>query len=143
MGRAVSNSTLAAMEAPLFAIADADIDITPALFDRFFATFPEQRAPFINLDAAAGRMTNETIEAMIGLATNEHWVPTTIINFVDLHRNYGDFPASLYAAFIDMTVDALAQAAGTAWTTDSSAVWRIQADRLKAMVAEALVRPTS
>jgi hemoglobin-like flavoprotein len=137
------SSALAAMEAPLFAIAEANIDITPALFDRFFEAFPEQRAPFINLDAAAGRMTNETIEAMIGLATNEHWVPTTIINFVDLHRNYGDFPASLYAAFIDMTVDALAHAAGSAWTKDSNTAWRTQADRLKAMVAEAVVRPTS
>ena len=132
-----------AMEAPLFAIADSDIDITPALFDRFFATFPEQRAAFINLDAAAGRMTNETIEAMIGLATDEHWVPITIINFVDLHRNYGDFPASLYAAFIDMTVDALAHAAGAAWTDESNAAWRAQADRLKAMLAEAVVRPIS
>jgi hypothetical protein len=134
---------ITAMDAPLFAIAEADIDITPALFDRFFATFPEQRAPFLNLEAAAGRMTNETIEAMIGLATNEHWVPTTIINFVDLHRNYGDFPASLYAAFIDMTVDALADAAGVAWTGESNAVWRAQANRLKAMVAEAVERPTS
>lgn len=137
------DAVITAMEAPLFAIAEANIDITPALFDRFFATFPEQRAPFLNLDAAAGRMTNETIEAMIGLASNEHWVPTTIINFVDLHRNYGDFPASLYAAFIDMTVDALAEAAATAWTGESNAAWRAQADRLKAMVAEAVVRPTS
>ena len=118
------------MEMPLFAIAEADVDITPALFERFFATFPEQRAPFINLDAAAGRMTNETIEAMIGLATNEHWVPTTIINFVDLHRNYGDFPASLYVAFIDMTVDTLADAAGDAWTNESNAAWRAQADQI-------------
>jgi hemoglobin-like flavoprotein len=137
------SSAIAAIEASLFAIAEANIDITPALFERFFETFPEQRAPFLNLDAAAGRMTNETIEAMIGLATNEHWVPTTIVNFVDLHRNYGDFPASLYAAFIDMTVDALAQAAGTAWAPESNAAWRAQADRLKAMVAEAVVRPTS
>jgi hypothetical protein len=134
---------LTAMEAPLFAIAEANIDITPTLFDRFFATFPEQRAPFLNLDAAAGRMTNETVEAMIGLATNEHWVPTTIINFVDLHRNYGAFPASLYAAFIDMTVDCLAHAAGAAWTSESNAAWRGQANRLKAMVAEAVVPPTS
>jgi hemoglobin-like flavoprotein len=130
------------MEAPLFAIAEADIDITQGLFDRFFASFPEQRAAFINLEAAAGRMTNETIEAMIGLANNEHWVPTTIINFVDLHRNYGDFPASLYAAFIDMTVDALAQAAGAAWTEASDIAWRTQATRLNAMIAKA-VDPTS
>jgi hypothetical protein len=135
---------LTAMETPLLAIAEADIEITTALFDHFFATFPEQRALFLNLDAAAERMTNETIEAMMGLATDEQWVPTTIINFVDLHRNYGDFPASLYAAFIDMTIDALAHAAGAAWTHESDAAWRTQAERLKAMVAEAVeIRPTS
>jgi hemoglobin-like flavoprotein len=130
------------MEAPLFAIAEANIDITPALFDRFFATFPEHRAAFLNLEAAAGRMTNETIEAMIGLATNEHWVPTTIINFVDLHRNYGNFSAALYAAFVDMTVDTLAEAAGTGWNEESNAAWRAQATRLNAMIAKA-VAPTS
>ena len=138
----MSNSLLSEMEAPLFAIADADIDITPALFERFFATFPEHRAAFINLEAAAGRMTNETIEAMIGLATNEHWVPTTIINFVDLHRNYGNFSAQLYAAFVDMTVDALAQAAGAAWTEASNIAWRTQATQLNAMIARAVI-PTS
>jgi hypothetical protein len=131
---------IAAMEAPLFAIAEADIDITPALFERFFATFPEQRAPFINLDAAAGRMTNETIEAMIGLATNEHWVPTTIINFVDLHLNYGDFPVSLYAAFIDMTVDALADAAGDAWTMVITPYFLITASSSDLPIPSALPR---
>ena len=131
-----------AMEAPLFAIAEADIDITPILFARFFAAFPEHRAAFLNLDAAAGRMTNETIEAMIGLATDAHWVPTTIINFVDLHRNYGHFPASLYAAFVDMSVDTLAQAAGASWTPTSDAAWRAQAARLNAMIASAVEEPS-
>jgi hypothetical protein len=134
----MSNSMLSAMEAPLFAIAEADIDIAPILFDRFFAAFPERRAVFINPDAARGRMTNVTIEAMIGLATDEYWVPTTIVNFVDLHTIYGDFPASLYAAFIDLVVDTLADSAGSAWTTESNAAWRTQADRLKAMVVEAI-----
>jgi hemoglobin-like flavoprotein len=132
----------AAMETPLCTIADAGINIVPALFARFFTSFPEQRAAFINFEAAAGRMTNETLEAMIGLATNQHWVPTTIINFVDLHRNYGDFPASLYAAFVDMAVDVLAEAAGDAWSEASDIAWRTQATRLNSMIAQAVI-PTS
>jgi hemoglobin-like flavoprotein len=135
-------TTITAMEAPLFAIAEANIDIVPALFARFFATFPQHRTAFINLEAAAGRMTNETIEAMIGIATNENWVPTTIINFVDLHRNYGDFSAALYAAFVDMTVDALAEAAGDAWNNEGNSAWRAQAIRLNTMIAQAVI-PTS
>lgn len=133
-----STDLIGVMEAPLFAIAEADIDIARALFDRFFAAFPEHRAVFINPDAARGRMTNETIEAMIGLATDEYWVPTTIVNFVDLHRIYGDFPASLYAAFIDLVVDTMADAAGPAWTSEADTAWRTQAQRLKAMVSEAI-----
>ena len=131
-------STVDTMEAPLFAIAEADIDIVPGLFARFFATFPEHRAAFINLDAAATCMTNETIEAMIGLAAEAAWVPTTIINFVDLHRNYGSFSVSLYAAFVDMTVDALAAAAGASWTSQSNAAWREQAAKLNILIAEAI-----
>jgi hemoglobin-like flavoprotein len=129
---------IAAMEAPLFAIAEADIDIAPILFDRFFSVFPERKATFINPEASRGRMTNETIEAMIGLATNAQWVPTTIVNFVDLHQIYGDFPASLYNGWIDLLLDTLAEAAGSAWTAESDKAWRTQGERLKAMVAEAI-----
>jgi hypothetical protein len=136
----VGSSTVEAMEAPLFAITEADADIIPVLFERFFATFPEHCTAFINLDAAATRMTNETVEAMIGLATGEAWVPTTIINFVDLHRNYGRFDAPLYAAFVNMTVDAIATAAGAAWTAQSNAAWRKQAARLNSLIAEAIAK---
>jgi hemoglobin-like flavoprotein len=128
-------SDVAAMEQTLVAIADAEIDIAPALFDRFFAAFPEHRAAFYNLDAARARMTNETLEAIYGLASDEHWVATTVTNFVDLHRNYGTYSAELYAAFIDMTVDTLAEAVGLQWTGRSEAAWRAQATRLKTMIA--------
>lgn len=127
-----------AMHAGLDAVGQAEVDIAPPLFDRFLAAHPEQRAAFINLDAARGRMTSETIEAMLGLAADEPWVATTVINFVDLHRNYGAFPASLYDDFIDAAVDLLAEAAGTGWTRACDQAWRTQAARLKAMVADAI-----
>jgi hemoglobin-like flavoprotein len=130
-------SDSAEMEATLVAVAEADIDIIPTLFDRFFATFPEQRPAFINLAAASGRMTNETIEALVGLATDESWVPVTITNFVDLHRNYGEIPQGHYTAFVDMVVDALADAAGAEWNDHQAQAWRTQAKRLNMMIAEA------
>ena len=122
------------MEVTLCAL---EIDITPPLFDAFFTAFPEQRAAFHNLDAAAGRMTNETVEALIGIASDEPWVTTTIINFVDLHRNYGSFTPELYAAFVDMTVDTLARAVGSEWTPAQDGAWRRHAGRLNQMIAEA------
>ncbi len=125
------------MEATLVAIAEANIDIIPGLFERFFATFPEQRPAFINLAAASGRMTNETIEALVGLAADESWVPVTITNFVDLHRNYGEIPQSHYMAFVDMVVEELANAAGSGWNDHQERAWRTHAQRLNAMIAEA------
>ena len=125
------------MEATLVAIAEADIDIIPGLFERFFAAFPEQRPAFINLAAASGRMANETIEALVGLAADESWVPVTITNFVDLHRNYGEIPQAHYTTFVDMVVDALADAAAAGWNDQQERAWRSQAGRLNAMIAEA------
>jgi hypothetical protein len=127
----------AQMERTFLAIADRGVDIAPLLFERFLGSFPEQRETFTNLQAAMGRMTNETIEALMGLATSEFWVPVTITNFVDLHRNYGEIPLAQYVAFVDMVVDALADAAGPGWTCAQELAWRTQAKRLNGMIAEA------
>ncbi|MGP1281654.1 MAG: globin domain-containing protein [Parasphingopyxis sp.] len=123
------------MTALLEAAGEAGVDIVPIVFDRFFAEFPEARALFPHVEAAAGRMVNETLEAMLGLAENAWWVETTIVNFVDLHRNYGAIPAAQWTAWVDMTVDALAEAAGEG--ADGERAWRRQAGRLKAMIRAA------
>jgi len=127
----------AEMEKTLLAIADTGVDIAPLLFERFLAAFPGQRATFTNLEAAMGRMTNETVEALMGLATGEYWVPVTIANFVDLHRNYGVIPLAQYVAFVDMVVDALAKAASSGWSSEQDTAWKAQAKRLNLMIADA------
>jgi hemoglobin-like flavoprotein len=127
----------AEMETTLLAIAETGTDIAPLLFERFLAAFPEQRAAFTNLEAAMGRMTNETVEALMGVASGEFWVPVTITNFVDLHRNYGTIPLAQYVTFVDMVVDTLAEASGTGWSSAQEAAWRAQATRLNRMIADA------
>lgn len=129
----------ATMEASLIAVAEAGIDIRHALFERFLAAFPERREAFLNLDAASRRMTDETLQAMLGLATGEGWVWPQIAELVVTHRNYGALRAEEYEAFVDMTVDALADAAGAAWSPDCDAAWRGQGAALKAMIHRALV----
>ncbi len=127
-------SDLDLMEASLAMIGDGDI--RAALFARFFAAFPEERTRFLNLDAASRRMTNETIDAMLGLAGDQSWVPSTVTYFVDLHRNYGVIPAQHYADFVDMVVATLAEAADESWTFEIAAAWGRQAGRLKAMLCD-------
>lgn len=135
--RVTGEDVATVMERSLLTIADADIDIVPLLFTRFLAAYPEQRAAFTNLEAAQGRMTNETVEALMGLATHAYWVPVTIANFVDLHRNYGEIPLDHYVAFVDMLVVTLAEAAGPDWTREQELAWQSQAKRLNRMIAQA------
>jgi hypothetical protein len=124
----------AAMMAVLEAAGEAGVDIVPIVFDRFFAAFPDTRELFLSFEAAAGRMVNETLEAMLGLAEGAWWVESTVVNFVDLHRNYAAIPMTQWTAWIDMTVDALVEAAGEDSRSNDARAWRRQAERLKAMV---------
>lgn len=123
------------MEAPLMALAMQDTDLTAPVFDLFFTRHPGHRGDFINLGAAAPRMVRECVEALTGLALDEPWAETTIINFVDLHRDYGRYDNGLYGDFIDCITTALQQLSGAAWTDETARMWRDQADRMKAIIA--------
>ena len=126
-----------AMEASLAAVADAGIDIRHALFDRFFAAYPERRASFMVVDASSRRMTDETFEMMLGLAKGEGWVWPLVAELVFTHRSYGALPIAEYDAFIDMTVEELGAAAGSGWNDGAAAAWQRHADALKAMIRKA------
>lgn len=136
-------SDAALMEASLVAVADAveagAPDLRLNLFDRFFAAFPARRPTFYNLDAAAPRMADETVQMMFGLAAGESWVQGLVNELTFTHRQYGPLPAEEYDAWIDLTVDVLRDTAGAAWTEATDAAWRRAAKRLRAMVAEARV----
>jgi hypothetical protein len=133
----MGQSDPALMEASLVAVADAGVEIRHALFDRYFAAYPDRRAIFYNLEVSSRRMTDETLNMMLGLATGETWVWPLAAELMFTHRNYGAIPMAEYDAFIDMTVDVLAGAAGQSWSPACEAAWRAQAVRLKAMIREA------
>lgn len=126
-----------AMEASLAAVADAGIDIRHALFDRFFAAFPDRRTSFMVVEASSRRMTDETLQMMFGLAKGEGWVWPLVAELVFTHRAYGPLPIGEYDAFIDMTVAELGAAADAAWSADAAAAWQRHAAALKAMIRRA------
>lgn len=130
-------SDVPAMEASLAAVADAGVDIRYVLFDRFFAAFPDRRASFMIVDASSRRMTDETLQMMLGLAKGEGWVWPLVAELVFTHRAYGALPIAEYDAFIDMTVEELGAAAGAAWSAATAAAWQRQAKALKAMIRQA------
>lgn len=134
-------SDAALMEASLLALGDRYEGLAAELFERFIADHPHYAHAFINPPAARERMTRETLEALIGLARDEWWVTTTVVNFVDLHRNYAAFTAGDYAVWFELTIEAMSRRAGGAWPMGASAAWRRQATRLASLVTNELDRP--
>ena len=131
------NALAAILEESLYAVSANDEDITPRFFERFFALHPGQRANFFHPNITCGAMVNEILQSLLGLATQESWVPTSIQSLVIAHRSYGDIPLALYDEALDLLVETLALAAGERWTTQYDAAWRTQCAELKIMIARA------
>lgn len=128
----------ALMEASLVAVADAGVELRHPLFARWFAAWPKRAATFINTDASSRRMTDETVEMMLGLARGEeHWVGPLVDELAFTHRSYGRLPWEEYESWIDLTVVVLGELAGEAWDAEIDAAWVRQGERLKVMIRAA------
>ena len=131
----LSDRTL--MEDSLAAAADSGAELRHGLFERFFTAYPERRRTFLNVEAASIRMTDETLEMMLGIAGQEQWVWPLVTELVFTHRSYGRLPMEEYDAFIDLSIDELASHAADQWNQETDAAWRRQAARLKTMIVQA------
>ena len=100
----------ALMEATLIAVAESGIELRHPLFARWFAAWPDRRATFLNADAASRRMTDETLEMMLGLAKGEElWVGPLVDELAFTHRSYGRLPWAEYESWIDLTIRVLGE----------------------------------
>ncbi len=123
------------MEASLLTLADRDHGMPQELFEKFIADHPQYAPLFLNPEAARDRMTRETLEVMLGQAAGEWWVDHTVVNFIDLHKNYADFSPQDYAAWFALVINTMAARAGDSWPEKASAAWQRQADMLVEKVA--------
>ncbi|MEP2988201.1 MAG: globin [Parasphingorhabdus sp.] len=106
------------------------------VFERYIDDHPQFAHAFMNPEAARQRMTNETIEALVGAAKDEWWVDSTVINFVDLHHNYDDFTAEDYSEWFTLVIQTMAHLSGDGWPKGASAAWHRQAYALVEKIAE-------
>jgi hypothetical protein len=138
---AVDDRTL--MEASLAAIGDRYEGLAAELFEALIAAHPEHAHAFLNPAAARERMTRETLQALLGLAADEGWVATTVVDFVDLHHKYAAFSANDYADWFALAIAGMERRAGADWPRGATAAWRRQTERLTRLVAGELARGTS
>jgi hypothetical protein len=59
------------IEASLLAFAESGIEIRHGLYARFFAAFPDRVPAFLSPEATSVRMTDETLQMLHGLASDE------------------------------------------------------------------------
>jgi hypothetical protein len=128
----------ALMEASLIAVTDSGIELRHPLFARWFAAWPKRRATFINADASSRRMTDETLEMMLGLAKGEElWVGPLVDELAFTHRSYGRLPWAEYESWIDLTIVVLGELAGDASSVEAEAAWVRQGEALKVLIQAA------
>ena len=127
----------ALMEQSLLKLAESGVELRLGLYQRFFAAFPARQAAFLCPEATSLRMTDETLQMLYGLASEEKWVWPLVAELIYTHRAYGNLPLREYDAFVDMVVAELAAVLGESWSEAEAEAWLAQAERLKAMIATA------
>ena len=130
-------SDAALIEASLLRLAERGIELRHGLYERFFAAYPARRADFLCPEATSIRMTDETLQIMHGLASDESWVWPLVAELSYTHRAYGRLPFAEYETFVDLTVAEMAEALGDDWSEAQAEAWGRQAGRLKGMIAKA------
>lgn len=128
----------ALLEQSLLALGDAYDGMAAELFKLFIASHPQYANAFANPEAAQERMTSETLEAMVGYASGQWWVTSTVTNFVDLHRDYDRFKPDDYRDWFALVIKTMAARAGDTWPADANLAWQRQADGLMQMVTAEL-----
>lgn len=124
-----------AMEESLEKVAEACGDLTPAVYERFFAIHPEARSLFRLDDRTRGRMLGEILEILLELAQAHAYMPATIEELAKDHASYGHIPLDLYRDLLGALIGVMADGLGDAWTEAYAAAWRRQVERLMELIS--------
>lgn len=105
-------------------------DLTPLVYDEFFALAPDARAFFSMDELSRGRMLQEVISLLLDQADERGYVTTVADTLGSDHRSYGDITGTHYRLFFDALRATLCKLLAESWSGDFDAAWRRQGDRL-------------
>jgi hemoglobin-like flavoprotein len=120
-------------------LADAGIDITPAVYARFFAACPPAEALFGTAEARAvqGKMVNELVQTVLDRLEQKPYSGTVVETMVSDHDSWGA-TLPMYDAFLTAFADALGDALGEQADATAMALWRRELASLREQVAHHL-----
>ncbi len=137
-GAGVTPDAAAAVEASLALAADRAGDITPLVYTRLFARFPEMEAEFWRdrQGAIRGEMLARALEALLDFIGPRAWSPAFIATEATTHDNYG-IPREVFGAFYAVLADTVREACAGDWTTAMAQGWAQVLSQLNPANAEA------
>ncbi|HSC75889.1 MAG TPA: globin [Pseudomonadales bacterium] len=117
-------------------LAELGVDITPAVYARFFAACPEAAALFSTTEACAvqGKMVNELVKTVVDRLEEQPYSPIVVETMVSDHDGWGA-TLPMYDAFLAAFVDALEDALGEQAKPVAMAVWRRELAALREQIA--------
>ncbi len=121
------------MDASLDGVAEKGFDITEDVYAAFFEKRPDARQyfKFEDIDPQGqGRMLTELLELLQDQARGRLHVRSSVRTIAADHLSYGVAALDLYTDFIEALRTTLRDSAGEAWTPETDAAWRRQAERL-------------
>lgn len=113
-----------AIHASLELAADKAGDLTPAVFQRLFARFPEMEAEFVRdtNGSVKGEMLARVFEMVFDYVGEGAYAEGMIRNELVTHDGYG-VPPDVFALFFEVVADTVRDLDGEGWTPAMSAAW--------------------
>lgn len=122
-------------------LAERGVDITPAVYARFFAQCPQAAALFGTAEArsAQGKMVNELVQTVLDRLEGKPYGPIVVETMVSDHDSWGA-TLPMYDAFLAAFLDALEDALGEQAEPAAMAVWRRELAALREQISQTLQR---
>lgn len=114
----------AALDASLALAVERGGDPQPAVYARLFAAHPAMEKEFWRDTSGSirGEMLTRTIEVALDLAGPQGWAPSFLETEIVTHAAYG-IPPGVFAAFLPIVADVIAQACGDGFTPAMADAW--------------------
>jgi hemoglobin-like flavoprotein len=97
-------------------------DITPLVYEKLFARYPEMEPLFSSNKAARGEMLAKVIDAIFDFLGPRTYANYMVQCEVVTHEGYG-VPREIFATFFGMVSETLKDLAGADWTPEIEKSW--------------------
>ncbi|MBP8030121.1 MAG: globin [Pseudomonadales bacterium] len=117
-------------------LANIGVDITPAVYARFFAACPPAESLFGTAEARAvqGKMVNELVQTILDRLGEKPYSPVVVETMVSDHDSWGA-TLPMYDAFLAAFVDTLEETLGEEASPATMTVWRRELASLREQIA--------